>query len=173
MKSHNAVNVKVDGNTVNVSGRSYKSAHVLIIGASQLEMQISPSHVEIRATFSDLPEILDSTPHLLRVSAPSASLELDVDGRRISKVREEGSDVIVEGEALTFKFETDTANDSVILKIPRLTPLRVSRALVKASSGASVNAIIDPFILGIVTIYISESARISLSGQEKVASITA
>jgi hypothetical protein len=151
LKHRNTVSLRIEGNRITLAGRRYESAHVIITGASALHMLIAPDHVVLDAMFSDLPEIHDSTPHILRVSAPGSTLELDVEGTQIKDIREDDDSITINADILTFKFEASEGDERVVIKLPRLGPLKASSARVEFSSPSYVNTIIEPFIIGIVS----------------------
>lgn len=163
LKPKNAVSVRVDGNRINVAGRRYESAHIMITGASTLQMIVSPDHVVVDATFNEIPEIHDSTPHILRVSAPGSNLELDIEGAGIREIKEEDNNkLLVKSDLFTFKFESSEGGDSVVLKIPKIGPVKVKEARILFNSPSSVNAIIEPFIVGIVSVTPKDAVGIHL-----------
>lgn len=173
MKSRNdVITVKVEGSKINVAGRRYESAHVMILNAEALEMTVLPSKMSINAHFSDLPEIQDSTPYILKVGSRGATLELDLEGNTVRSIREDDN-IVVEAELLTFKFETSEGGEKVVFKMPRLGPLQASMLIVESSSPASINAIMDPFIIGVASIKPLKTVRIAYERDRGVIRVTA
>jgi hypothetical protein len=166
------ITVKVDGSRINIAGRRYESAHVMILDAEALEMTVLPSKMSINARFSDLPEIQDSTPHILKVGVRGATLKLDLEGNTIRSIKENDS-IIVEAELLTFKFESSEDGEKVVFKMPRLDPIRAGMLVVESSSPTSVNAIMDPFIIGVVSIRPLRAARIAYERSRDAIRVTA
>ncbi|MEB3816635.1 MAG: hypothetical protein LRS46_01650 [Desulfurococcales archaeon] len=168
MRSRNeTVTVKVDGSRVDVAGRAYESAHVMILGADALEMSVTPYRVHVSARFRELPQVEDSTPYLLRISAPGASLRLDLEGSSIRRIREDGG-ISVEADLLTMKFESSELGDKVVVRIPGFEPIRVEKLNVRSNTTTSINSITDPFIVGVLTIERSKETKIRVHKDKEV-----
>ena len=173
MKSKNdTITVRVDGSRINVAGRRYESAHVMILDADALEMIVTPHKMSVNARFNDIPEIQDSTPYILKVGARGSTLELDLEGSTIRSLREDDS-IIIEAGILTFKFETSEDGEKVVVKLPRLDPLRARTLAVESLSLTSINVIMDPFIIGVVSLKPREAVRLIYDRGKDTVKVTA
>ena len=160
------VTVRVDGSRITIAGRTYRGAHIVLIGVSTLRMAVEPERVAISANFDELPEIEDVSPDVLRVRAPGASLELDLDGSTIMEVSEDKGSISIRARNLTLKFDTNPHSGRVTVKVPRMESLTVNKLVITSNTRASVNAIIEPFITGVVSLDASGGARIYTSKRD-------
>ena len=153
LRSSQYITVVVENGRVSVSGRVYESGHVMLIGASSLTASISPGSVRAEALFSLDSQVESTSEDVVKVQAPESRFEVDTLGSRIEEVARVDGGVVIRGQIISIKFESDDEYGDVIVKIPRYRRLRAKRVDVISNKRTTLNMMTTPFTIGVLTVY--------------------
>ncbi len=158
LKPRSDVVVEVRNGRVSVEGRVYEAQHVLIIGASKASLLVEPGVFQVRAYFPGLPSVDIVGGDVVKVYREGARYQVDMFGDSITSVKEEGDSITISGDIVTIKFDMD--EESINVSLPRVGRVSTRRLEVSSDASTSINAMILPFLTGVVNIYGRARVRI-------------
>lgn len=153
LRSSQYITVVVENGRVTVAGRVYESGHVMLIGASGLTASISYGSVRAEALFPLEPQVESTSEDVVKVQAPESRFEVDTLGSRIEEVSRVDGDVVIRGQIVSIKFESDDEYSDIIVKVPRFKKLRAKRVEVISGKRTTLNMMTTPFTIGVLTVY--------------------
>jgi hypothetical protein len=153
LRSSQYITVVVENGRVTVAGRVYESGHVMLIGASGLTASISYGSVRAEALFPLEPQVESTSEDVIKVQAPESRFEVDTLGSRIEEVSRVDGGVVIRGQIVSIKFESDDEYSDIIVKVPRFKKLRAKRVEVISGKRTTLNMMTTPFTIGVLTVY--------------------
>jgi len=170
MKLNSVIIVKFENNRLSVDGRDYNSTHALILGAEKLAGEIEGERLRIEAYFKDKPQVDNISEETIKISSFESEFVVDGLGRRLKGATKLEEGYLLVGELVTIKFESDESSSEVIIKLPRVGPLKVNKFYVDLKGHISSNIISSPFVIGEITV--RGPTRIKVQVSDSIARIT-
>jgi len=153
LRSSQYITVVVENGRVSVAGRVYETGHAILVGASSLSATISYGSVRAEAVFPIDSQVESQADDVVKIQAPESRFEVDTLGSRLSGVEQRDGSIIVKGQVISIKFESDDEYSDIVVKIPRFKKLRAKKVEIKSSRKTALNIMTIPFTIGVLTVY--------------------
>ena len=153
LRSSQYITVIVENGRVNVAGRVYESGHAILVGAYSLTASISYGSVRAEAVFPIDSQVESQVDDVVRIQAPESKFEVDTLGSKLSSLEHKDGVLVLRGQIVSIKFESDDEYNDVVIKIPKYRRLRAKKVEIRSSRRTTLNIMTVPFTIGVLTVY--------------------